>query len=99
MTEKPAKYVARTTLATYRHARFGAPDTCLAQLRRAGLGHPSLAERGRTLTTNYERHVACTFALSYERLDPWNPYRRPGPQCLLCPRRAYLLVKQGAKRC
>jgi hypothetical protein len=106
MTEKPVKYVAKTTPATYRHARFGAPDACLAQLRRAGLDHPSLAESGWTPATAHERHVARTFALSYERLAPWDPHRRPGPgpgpagpQCLLCPRRAHLLVKQEAKRC
>jgi hypothetical protein len=89
MTEKPVKYVAKTTPAIYRHARLGAPDACLAQLRRAGLNHPSLAR---------------TFALSYGRLAPQNPHRRPGPgsagpQRQLCPRRARLLVKQGAKRC
>jgi hypothetical protein len=73
MTEKPVKYVAKTTPATCWHARFGAPDACLAHLRRAGLDHPSLTKRGRTLTTAHERHVARTFALSHERLDPQDP--------------------------
>ena len=73
MTEKPVKYVAKTTPATCRHAHFGAPDASLAQLRQAGLDHPSLTKRGRPLTTAHERHVARTFALSCERLGPRNP--------------------------
>jgi tetratricopeptide (TPR) repeat protein len=68
-----ALHLAGSYLATYRHARFGAPDTYLAQLRQAGLDHPSLAEKGRTLTTAHERHVDRTFALSYERLDLQDP--------------------------
>jgi tetratricopeptide (TPR) repeat protein len=68
-----ALHLAGSFLATYRHARFGAPQTYLAQLRRAGLDHPSLAASGRTLTTAHERHVGRTFALSYARLDPQHP--------------------------
>ena len=79
MTDKPVQYAAKT----HRYARFGAPQTYLAQLRRAGLDHHSLAR---------------TFALSYERLAIRNR-RRPGQQRPLCPRRARLLVKQEAKRC
>jgi hypothetical protein len=102
MTEKPVKYVAKTTPATCRHAHFGAPDACLAQLHQAGSDHSWLTKRGRPLATVHERHVARTFALSYERLAPQDPHRRPGsagPQCVPCPRQAHLLVKQGAKRC
>jgi hypothetical protein len=73
MTESPVQYVAKTTPAIYRHARLGTPDTCLAQPRRAGLGRLSLTKRGRPLATAHERHVARTFALSYERLGPRNP--------------------------
>ena len=73
MTESPVQYVAKTTPATCRHDHFGAPDTCLAQLHRAGLDHPSLTKRGRTLTTAHRRHVARTFALSHERLGPQDP--------------------------
>ena len=65
-----ALHVAGSFLATYRHARFGAPGAYLAQLRQVGLDHPSLVEEGETWTTAHARHVGRTFALSYERLDP-----------------------------
>ena len=45
-----ALHLAGSFLAIYRRARFGVPDACLAQLRQVGLGHPSLAGSGRTLT-------------------------------------------------
>lgn len=77
MTESPVQYVAKTTLATCRHARLGAPDACLAQLRRAGLDHPSPAKSGRTPTMAHERHVAHTFALSYEWIAPQDPTGDP----------------------
>jgi hypothetical protein len=73
MTESPVQYVAKTTPATYRHARLGTPDVYLTQLRRAGLDHPSLTKHRRPLATAHERHVARTFALSCERLGPRNP--------------------------
>jgi tetratricopeptide (TPR) repeat protein len=70
-----ALHLAGSFLARYRHALT--PATYLAQLRQPDLlTHRSL--QGGTLTrelspTWHEQHVARTFALSYERLDPADP--------------------------
>ena len=67
-----ALHLAGSFLARYRQAVT--PATYLAQLRQRDLlAHPSL--QGRQLTralspTQHEQHVARTFALSYDRLDP-----------------------------
>ncbi|MCI0575836.1 MAG: tetratricopeptide repeat protein [Chloroflexi bacterium] len=55
-----------------RYGRVVSPAEYLAQLRNGALlAHPSLQGRGGRLShTGHERHVARTFALSYERLDP-----------------------------
>jgi tetratricopeptide (TPR) repeat protein len=70
-----ALHLAGSFLARYRMAI--SPAAYLAQLRRPDLlVHPSL--RGWKLTrelspTRHEQHVARTFALSYDRLDPADP--------------------------
>lgn len=65
-----ALHLAGSFLVTYRHAI--APDEYLIQLRHpALLEHPSLQGRGAAHSpTAHEQHVARTFALSYERLNP-----------------------------
>lgn len=68
-----ALHVAGSFLATYRHAAFGAPQAYLADLRREGLAHSSLSNEKKNYATAHELHVARTFALSYERLNPENP--------------------------
>jgi tetratricopeptide (TPR) repeat protein len=66
-----ALHLAGRFLARYRYAVT--PSAYLAQLQQPGwLEHPSL--QGWKLTrdaspTRHEQHVACAFALSYERLD------------------------------
>lgn len=46
------------------------PDAYLKRLESALLAHPSLMGRGsRQSSTDHDRHVARTFALSYDRLD------------------------------
>jgi tetratricopeptide (TPR) repeat protein len=70
-----ALHLAGSFLARYRQAI--PPATYLAQLRQPDLlAHRSL--QGGTLTrelspTRHEQHVARTFALSYDRLDPADP--------------------------
>ncbi|HSF29838.1 MAG TPA: FxSxx-COOH system tetratricopeptide repeat protein [Candidatus Tectomicrobia bacterium] len=70
-----ALHLAGSFLARYRQAVT--PAAYLAQLRRPDLlVHPSL--QGWKLTqelspTRHEQHVARTFALSYDRLDPIDP--------------------------
>jgi tetratricopeptide (TPR) repeat protein len=70
-----ALHLAGSFLARYRQAV--SPTAYLAQLRQPDLlDHPSL--RGWQLTrdlspTRHEQHVARTFALSYDRLDPNDP--------------------------
>jgi tetratricopeptide (TPR) repeat protein len=70
-----ALHLASSYLARYR--RSATPADYLAQLRRQDpLEHPSLRGRGQkqdTSATLHEQHVARTFALSYELLDPDNP--------------------------
>jgi tetratricopeptide (TPR) repeat protein len=70
-----ALHLAGNFLATYRLAPFGEPFAYLAQLRRREvLEHPSLVGEGAaTSPTGHDRHVARTFALSYERLDTHDP--------------------------
>jgi hypothetical protein len=70
-----ALHLAGSFLARYRHAVT--PAVYLAQLQQPDLlDHPSL--EGRKLSqelspTQHEQHVARTFALSYNRLDPADP--------------------------
>jgi tetratricopeptide (TPR) repeat protein len=65
-----ALHLAGSFLARYRHAPFGTPASYLAQLRRADLlEHRSMTAGGRS-PTGHEQHVARSFALSYERLNP-----------------------------
>ena len=66
-----ALHLAGSFLACYRHASAGRPANYLEQLRHGDLlDHPSLQGRGSEASpTDHERHVARTFALSYERLD------------------------------
>jgi hypothetical protein len=66
-----ALHLAGSFLACYRHASAGRPAKYLEQLRHGDLlDHPSLQGRGSEASpTDHERHVARTFALSYERLD------------------------------
>ncbi len=65
-----ALHLAGSYLARYRHAVT--PEDYLVQLRdKALLDHPSLQGRGATLSpTDHELHVARTFILSYQRMDP-----------------------------
>ena len=65
-----ALHLAGSFLAAYRHAVT--PKAYLTQLRdETLLDHPSLRGRGTTFSpTGHELHVARTFALSYDRLDP-----------------------------
>jgi tetratricopeptide (TPR) repeat protein len=58
-------------LYAYRHDPLGAPEAYLAELRQPGLllRYPSLCAEGQTFATAHARHVARSFALSYERLD------------------------------
>ncbi len=58
-------------LDTYRESPLGDPDYYLRALRRVNpLAHVSLQQEGTTITTGHSEHVARTFALSYEQLDP-----------------------------
>jgi tetratricopeptide (TPR) repeat protein len=70
-----ALHLAGSFLARYRHAPFGQPAAYLKELRRGNLlDHPSLQGKGSEISpTGHERHVARTFALGYERLDPDDP--------------------------
>ncbi|MEE9210668.1 MAG: tetratricopeptide repeat protein, partial [Kiloniellales bacterium] len=65
-----ALHLAGSFLERYRHADFGAPAAYLARLRRPDLlEHRSLTE-GDLSPTGHDQHVARTFALSRDRLDP-----------------------------
>ncbi|MBR8837493.1 MAG: tetratricopeptide repeat protein [Stigonema ocellatum SAG 48.90 = DSM 106950] len=68
-----ALHLAGNFLAAYRHVIT--PARYLQELRNPHLlDHPSLQGRGTRLSpTDHELHVARTFALSYERLDPTVP--------------------------
>lgn len=65
-----ALHLASNFLAVYRHVIT--PARYLQELRNPRLlDHPSLQGRGTRLSpTDHELHIARTFALSYERLDP-----------------------------
>jgi tetratricopeptide (TPR) repeat protein len=67
-----ALHLAGSYLNSARNSTFGAPAVYLKQLRNeALLEHPSLQGWGASYSpTHHEMHVARTFALSYERLDP-----------------------------
>lgn len=68
-------------------ARYGAdltPDEYVAELRKPTLlRHPSL-QGSRVSPTGHVQHVARTFALSYERLDPTNPGDQSARRLLWC---------------
>jgi hypothetical protein len=65
-----ALHLAGSFLARYRHEPFGRPDAYLAQLRRSDLlEHRSMTASGGS-PTGHEQHVARSFALSYDRLNP-----------------------------
>ena len=65
-----ALHLAGSFLERYRHAELGAPAAYLARLRRPDLlEHRSLTE-GDLSPTAHDQHVARTFALSHDRLDP-----------------------------
>ncbi len=68
-----ALHLAGSYLRKYQHAIT--PKDYLTQLHdKALLNHPSLQGRGATFRpTGHELHVARTFALSYDRLDPADP--------------------------
>ena len=70
-----ALHLAGSFLARYKEASFGQPAAYLDQLGRGDLlAHPSLQGKGSEISpTGHEAHVARTFALGYERLDPANP--------------------------
>ena len=70
-----ALHLAGSFLARYKDASFGQPAAYLEQLRRGDLlTHPSLQGKGSEISpTGHEAHVARTFALGYERLDPADP--------------------------
>lgn len=69
-----ALHLAGSFLDTYRHDPLGNPEAYLTQLQSEALDHASLQAEGAPFSpTWHEQHVARTFALSYERLDPINP--------------------------
>jgi len=70
-----ALHLAGSFLARYKEASFGRPAAYLDQLGRGDLlDHPSLQGKGSEISpTGHEAHVARTFALGYERLDPADP--------------------------
>lgn len=70
-----ALHLAGSFLARYRHAPFGQPAAYLKELRRGNLlDHLSLQGKGSEISpTGHERHVARTFALGFERLNPGDP--------------------------
>ena len=70
-----ALHLAGSFLARYKEASFGQPAAYLDQLGRGDLlAHPSLQGKGSEISpTGHEAHVARTFALGYERLDPADP--------------------------
>ena len=65
-----ALHLAGSYLARYRQTPFGSPAGYLQAVRRPDLlEHRSLAIEGES-TTGHQQHVARTFALSYDRLQP-----------------------------
>ncbi|HEX6898662.1 MAG TPA: FxSxx-COOH system tetratricopeptide repeat protein [Thermoanaerobaculia bacterium] len=70
-----ALHLAGSFLARYQDSSLGKPAAYLEQLRKGDLlNHPSLQGRGADfLPTEHDRHVAKTFALSYEKLSPEDP--------------------------
>jgi tetratricopeptide (TPR) repeat protein len=70
-----ALHLAGSYLHAYRFDGAGTPVALLAELRRPNLlVHPSLQGLAADLSpTAHEQHVARTFALSYQRLDPHDP--------------------------
>jgi tetratricopeptide (TPR) repeat protein len=68
-----ALHLAGSFLERYRHADFGVPAAYLTDLRRPDLlAHRSLTGGGAS-PTGHEQHVARSFALSHDRLDPGDP--------------------------
>jgi tetratricopeptide (TPR) repeat protein len=66
-----ALHLAGSFLERYSRAPFGQPSAYLESLRRGGLEHPSLQGKAAGISpTGHADHVARTFALSFERLDP-----------------------------
>ncbi|HEX7182951.1 MAG TPA: tetratricopeptide repeat protein [Thermoanaerobaculia bacterium] len=70
-----ALHLAGSFLARYAQSPFGQPSAYLEQLGRGDLlAHPSLQGRGDEISpTDHEAHVARTFTLSFERLNPADP--------------------------
>ncbi|MEE8535823.1 MAG: tetratricopeptide repeat protein, partial [Kiloniellales bacterium] len=68
-----ALHLAGGFLERYQHADFGTPAAYLAQLRRPDLLEHRSLTAGDLSPTGHEQHVARTFALSYDRLDPADP--------------------------
>ena len=63
--------LAGSYLHTYQESSLGAPQQYLFALRQVSpLEHESLQQEGNMYTTGHIEHVARTFALSYEQLDP-----------------------------
>jgi tetratricopeptide (TPR) repeat protein len=93
-----ALHLAGSFLQQYRHDAFGQPPAYLAELRQPGLllRHPSLCVEGQTHATGHARHVARTFALSYERLDADQPQDALALQLLA--RAAYFAVGEPIPR-
>ncbi len=61
-------------LHTHRESPLGDVGRYLRSLRRANpLAHASLQQEGTTFPTEHSEHIARTFALSYEQLDPTRP--------------------------
>jgi tetratricopeptide (TPR) repeat protein len=67
-----ALHLAGSFLERYRDTSFGQPTAYLQSLQQSGLlDHPSLQGKGSKISpTGHEAHVARTFALSFERLNP-----------------------------
>ena len=65
-----ALHLAGSFLARYRHEPFGMPGAYVAQLRRADLLKRRSMTAGGGSPTDHEQHVARSFALSYDRLNP-----------------------------
>jgi len=64
-----ALHMAGSFLARYRHAELGDPARYLARLRTQVLRHTSMMG-GDWSPTGHDQHVARTFEVSYEDLDP-----------------------------
>ena len=68
-----ALHMAGSFLKRYQYALQGDPDTYLAALQKPSiLTHRSMMLDGKS-PTGHEQHVARTFALSFEQLDPRDP--------------------------